>query len=29
MFDNVNEKVADISAQVGTTPQAWNAAFSV
>jgi hypothetical protein len=24
MFDNVNEKVADISAQVGTTPQAWN-----
>lgn len=24
MFDAVNEKVADISAQVGTTPQAWN-----
>lgn len=25
MFDSVNEKVGDIAAQVGTTPQAWNA----
>lgn len=24
MFDGVNEKVGDIAAQVGTTPQAWN-----
>ncbi len=24
MFDNVNQKVADIAGQVGTTPQAWN-----
>ena len=24
LFDNVNEKVADISGQVGATPQAWN-----
>ena len=24
MFDSVNQKVADISGQVGTTPQAWN-----
>ena len=24
MFDSVNEKVGEISAQVGTTPQAWN-----
>ncbi len=25
MFDSVNEKVGDIAAQVGATPQAWNA----
>ena len=25
MFDSVNEKVGDIAAQVGTTPQVWNA----
>ena len=24
LFDSVNEKVADISGQVGTSPQAWN-----
>ena len=24
MFDNVNQKVAEIAGQVGTTPQAWN-----
>lgn len=24
MFDNVNQKVGEISSQVGTTPQAWN-----
>ncbi len=24
MFDSVNEKVGEISAQVGQTPQAWN-----
>ena len=24
MFDNVNQKVGEISGQVGTTPQAWN-----
>lgn len=24
LFDNVNAKVADISGQVGATPQAWN-----
>ena len=24
MFDSVNEKVGEISTQVGTTPQAWN-----
>ena len=24
MFDATNQKVAEISAQVGTTPQAWN-----
>lgn len=24
MFDNVNQKVGEIAAQVGTTPQAWN-----
>ena len=24
MFDSVNEKVGEISVQVGTTPQAWN-----
>lgn len=24
LFDSVNQKVADISSQVGTTPQAWN-----
>ena len=24
MFDHVNQKVGEISAQVGTTPQAWN-----
>ena len=27
LFDNVNEKVGDIAAQVGTTPQAWNASI--
>lgn len=27
LFDSVNGKVADISAQVGATPQAWNAAI--
>ncbi len=27
LFDATNEKVADIAAQVGTTPQAWNAAI--
>lgn len=27
LFDSVNEQVADISAQVGATPQAWNAAI--
>lgn len=26
MFDSVNEKVGDISAQVGTTPSSWNSA---
>lgn len=25
LFDNVNEQVADIAGQVGSTPQAWNA----
>ncbi len=25
LFDNVNQKVGEIAAQVGTTPQAWNA----
>ena len=24
LFDSVNEKVADITTQVGLTPQAWN-----
>ena len=24
MFDSVNEKVGDIAAQVGATPQTWN-----
>ena len=24
MFDNVNQKVAEIAGQVGTTPAAWN-----
>ncbi len=27
MFDSVNEKVGDIAAQVGATPQAWNASI--
>lgn len=27
LFDSVNRQVADISAQVGATPQAWNAAI--
>ena len=27
MFDTTNQKVAEISAQVGTTPQAWNASI--
>ena len=27
MFDGVNEKIGDIAAQVGTTPQAWNASI--
>ena len=27
MFDATNEKVAEISAQVGTTPQAWNSSI--
>lgn len=27
LFDNVNDKVADISTQVGSTPQAWNSSI--
>ena len=27
MFDGVNEKIGGIAAQVGTTPQAWNASI--
>ena len=27
LFDATNEKVAEIAGQVGTTPQAWNAAI--
>ena len=27
MFDVTNQKVAEISAQVGTTPQAWNSSI--
>ena len=27
MFDNVNEQVSNITAQVGATPQAWNGAI--
>ena len=27
LFDNVNDKVADIAGQVGSNPQAWNASI--
>ena len=29
LFDSVNEKVGEISTQVGLTPQAWNGLFAV
>ena len=28
MFDAINQNVAEISGQVGLSPQAWNGAFS-
>ena len=28
MFDSVNNQVADISGQIGQTPQGWNAGIS-